>query len=91
MLITKLNEMGVEMEVGDDYIVVDATKELKPVNIKTLGYPGFPTDLQQPITVLLTQCCGESILEETIYENRFKNILSGFGKSLCKWSYTSER
>ena len=74
MLITKLNEMGVEMEVGDDYIVVDATKELKPVNIKTLGYPGFPTDLQQPITVLLTQCCGESILEETIYENRFKNV-----------------
>ena len=46
----------------------------KSVNIKTLGYPGFPTDLQQPMTTLLTQACGVSILEETIYENRFRNV-----------------
>ena len=39
-----------------------------------MGYPGFPTDLQQPLTVLLTQCNGVSILEETIYENRFQNV-----------------
>ena len=74
MLLSKLKEMGVEMEVGDDYVVVSKTDNLKPVRIKTLGYPGFPTDLQQPITPLLSQCCGESTLEETIYENRFQNI-----------------
>lgn len=74
MLTSKLKEMGVDIEIGDDYIVVSAINELKPVKIKTLGYPGFATDLQQPITTLLTQCSGESILEETIYENRFKNI-----------------
>jgi UDP-N-acetylglucosamine 1-carboxyvinyltransferase len=74
MLLSKLKEMGVNMIVGDDYVEVSATKDIKPVRIKTLGYPGFPTDLQQPITPLLTQCLGESVLEETIYENRFKNI-----------------
>ena len=62
------------MEIGTDYIVVSETKDLKPVRIRTLGYPGFATDLQQPITPLLTQCNGESILEETIYENRFKHV-----------------
>ena len=74
MLILKLKEMGVKLEVGLDNVVVSKTDNLKPVNIKTLGYPGFATDLQQPITALLTQCNGESILEETIYENRFQNV-----------------
>lgn len=74
MLISKLEEIGVELEVGEDYVITSNSGELKPIRIKTLGYPGFPTDLQQPITTLLTQCNGESILEETIYENRFKNI-----------------
>lgn len=73
-LVLKLEEMGFKLEKGIDYIVINSTNNLKPVNIKTLGYPGFPTDLQQPITVLLTQCTGVSILEETIYENRFQNI-----------------
>ena len=62
------------MQIGNDYIVISSKKDLNPVNIKTLGYPGFPTDLQQPITTLLTQCNGVSILEETIYENRFQNV-----------------
>ena len=74
MLILKLKEMGVDIEVGPDYIIVSATKNLKPVKIKTQGYPGFATDLQQPITTLLTQCEGTSILEENIYENRFQNV-----------------
>lgn len=84
MLTSKLKEMGVDIEIGDDYIVVSATDELKPVKIKTLGYPGFATDLQQPITTLLTQCCGESVLEETLYENRFKNVpyLNTMGASI---------
>ena len=66
--------MGVEIEVGPDYVVVSKTPNLKPVQIKTQGYPGFATDLQQPVTVLLTQCEGKSTLEETLYENRFKNV-----------------
>lgn len=74
MLILKLKEMGVKMEIGPDYVIVSKNENLKPVKIKTQGYPGFATDLQQPITTLLTQCQGISILEETIYENRFKNV-----------------
>lgn len=73
-LTLKLKEMGVKMNIGLDYIIINKGEKLKPVNLRTLGYPGFPTDLQQPITVLLTQCNGISILEETIYENRFQNV-----------------
>ena len=74
MLTLKLKEMGVDMEVGSDYIITSKTDGLKPVTIKTQGYPGFATDLQQPVTTLLTQCNGISVLEETIYENRFQNV-----------------
>ena len=70
----KLKEIGVNYEKGKDYLIVNQTTSLKPTNIKTEGYPGFPTDLQQPITALLTQCDGMSSIEETIYENRFKNV-----------------
>lgn len=73
-LTEKLKEMNVPIEIGEDYVLVSKGKKLNPVNIKTLGYPGFPTDLQQPVTVLLTQATGVSKLEETIYENRFKNV-----------------
>ena len=73
-LILKLKEMGVNMELGRDYIVLNSVEKLKPVSVKTQGYPGFPTDLQQPLTTLLTQCTGISTLEETIYENRFQNV-----------------
>lgn len=72
--LSKLIEMGVDLEVGTDYVVVSKTKNLKSVKIKTLGYPGFATDLQQPITPLLCMCNGKSELEETLYENRFKHI-----------------
>lgn len=73
-LTSKLKEMGVTIEIGTDYFVITKADNYKAINIKTLGYPGFPTDLQQPVTVLLTQCIGKSIVEETIYENRFQNI-----------------
>lgn len=73
-LILKLQEMGVSIDVGNDYVTVSQTDELNAVDVKTLGYPGFPTDLQQPLTTLLTFCRGISTLEETIYENRFKNV-----------------
>ena len=74
MLTLKLKEMGVDIEIGDDYVITSKSGNLKPVSIKTQGYPGFATDLQQPITTLLTQCNGVSTLEETIYENRFQNV-----------------
>lgn len=73
-LTNKLKEMGYPLMIGPDFITISKIDHKKPVHIKTLGYPGFATDLQQPITVLLTQCDGESILEETIYENRFQNV-----------------
>lgn len=74
MLTLKLKEMGVPINIGPDYIIVSKGNNLKPVSIKTQGYPGFATDLQQPVTTLLTQCEGTSNLEETIYENRFQNV-----------------
>lgn len=73
-LTTKMKEMGCDIEIGEDYVVVSKKENLKPVKIQTLGYPGFATDLQQPITPLLTLCKGLSTLEETIYENRFNNV-----------------
>ncbi len=73
-LVNKLKEMGVNMEVNDDNVIISHTKDLKPINIKTLGYPGFATDLQQPFTTLLTQCQGQSLVEETIYESRMGHV-----------------
>ena len=73
-LVLKLKEMGVDIKLGKSYAIVNKTSNLKHINVKTLGYPGFPTDLQQPLTTLLTQCTGVSNLEETIYENRFQNV-----------------
>ena len=73
-LTTKMKEMGCNIEIGEDYVIVSKKDNLKPVKIQTQGYPGFATDLQQPITPLLTKCNGLSTLEETIYENRFNNI-----------------
>jgi len=73
-LTSKLMEMGVELEIGADYLIVNKPSKYKPVNVKTLVFPGFATDLQQPFMVLSTQCNGKSIVEETIYENRFMHI-----------------
>ena len=72
-LISKLKEMGVQMEVVGDSIVVYGGVDLKAVDIKTQIYPGFATDLQQPLTTLLTQASGESHVQETIYIERFKH------------------
>jgi len=73
-LISKLKEAGVKMEIGEDYITVKEVGSYKAVKIKTLVYPGFPTDLQQPLIPFLTQCNGVSKVTETIWENRFQNI-----------------
>ncbi len=73
-LTLKLKEMNIPIKIYDDYLIVSKCDNMKPVNIKTQGYPGFPTDLQQPMTTLLVLADGTSILEETIYENRFQNV-----------------
>lgn len=74
-LISKLEEIGVKLEVGADYVeVLENDRKYKTTNIKTAVYPGFPTDLQQPFTILLTQANGKSKVTETIWENRFMHI-----------------
>ena len=73
-LLDKLREMGADIEVNQDNVIVNAHDNLTAVNIETKGYPGFPTDLQQPIVTLLTQARGKSEVVENIYENRFMNV-----------------
>lgn len=72
-LTSKLKQMGSNITIGEDYVLISKSL-LRSTNIRTLGYPGFPTDLQQPVTTLLACAEGTSILEETIYENRFQNV-----------------
>lgn len=73
-LISKLEDIGVPMQIGIDFIKINAPEKLKQTNIKTQVYPGFPTDLQQPMATLLTQAAGKSTIIETIWENRFLNL-----------------
>lgn len=73
-LTSKLKEAGVKMEINHDNIIVSKSDDLKAIDIETLVFPGFPTDLQQPMIPFLTQCKGISKVRETIYENRFQNI-----------------
>ena len=70
----KLREMEIHVETMDEQIYIGKSDHLKPVDIKTLVYPGFPTDLQQPFTVLLTRTGGSSVVTDTIYSARFKHI-----------------
>ena len=74
-LISKLEEAGIPMEINVDSIKISAPEAIHPVNIKTQVYPGFPTDLQQPMATLLTQSIGKSTINETIWENRFLNLI----------------
>ena len=74
-VIAKLREAGALVEVGEDSIKVTGREEpYQPLDIKTLPYPGFPTDLQSPMTALLTTAAGTSIIKENIFENRFRHV-----------------
>ncbi len=73
-LTAKLLEMGVRVTDNDDSIRVRPQYEQRAVNIKTQVYPGFPTDLQQPMTALLCMANGTSTVCETIFEQRFKHL-----------------
>ena len=74
-LTAKLLEMGVAVSDMDDAIRVRTVRGHRAVNIKTQEYPGFPTDLQQPMSALLTRASGDSIVIETIFESRFYIVL----------------
>lgn len=73
-LTQKLLEMGVDLKIEDESIYVSNKNKLKAVKIKTQVYPGFPTDMQQIMSSLMTTADGRSVIEETIYENRFQNL-----------------
>ena len=73
-LLNKLEEMGCTITISKNEIVLNAPKKLKAVDIKTLPYPGFPTDLQSILGVNLTISKGTSIIVENIFENRYKYL-----------------
>ena len=70
----KLREMNVEIEEGDDYVLVRREGELKRTNVKTMPYPGFPTDMQPQITTVLCTAPGTSIVTEGVWDNRYKYL-----------------
>lgn len=72
-LISKLQEMGVDIEVNTDSVIVRGRKKLKAVDFKTSIYPGLATDLQQPLVTLVTQSEGVGMVEDSIYSDRFRN------------------
>ena len=80
----KLEEIGCEVEEGDDSVRVVATKRLRRTHVKTLPYPGFPTDMQPQMSAVLCLSQGTSIVTESIFENRFKYVdeLSRMGASI---------
>lgn len=83
-LLTILKHVGVPFETGKDFLKIKPAKKLKAYSIKTHEYPGFPTDLQSPYTVLMTQAEGSSIIHETIYDRRllFTDLLSQMGANI---------
>ncbi len=73
-LVNKLREAGADITEGPDWIRVTCPNRLKGIRVKTMPYPGFPTDMQQPMAALLTIAEGNSVVEETIYESRTGHV-----------------
>ncbi|UXR69131.1 UDP-N-acetylglucosamine 1-carboxyvinyltransferase [Staphylococcus sp. IVB6246] len=73
-LVYKLEEMGVKLEYREDGIRVTAPEQLKPVDVKTLPHPGFPTDMQSQMMALLLTAEGHKVVTETVFENRFMHV-----------------
>lgn len=88
-IISKLKECGVFVDATPEGILVDATEgELVATDIKTLPYPGFPTDIQSPFMAFLTTVKGESVVRETVFENRFMHVveLNRMGAGITTWN-----
>ena len=73
-LVAKMEEMGVKMEIGEDSILVHKSDDLTMTHVKTLPYPGFATDLQQPLTPLMLKAHGDGTIIDTIYPKRINHI-----------------
>ena len=74
MNVDLLKKMGVNITRKKNYIVTNCSKKLKSINVATNPYPGFPTDLQAQIMVLMTKAEGVSTIKENIFENRFMHV-----------------
>ncbi len=70
----KLREMGVTIDEGEDFVVVRRSERLQRTNIKTLPYPGFPTDMQPQVSTALTLADGTSVVTEGVWDNRYKYV-----------------
>jgi UDP-N-acetylglucosamine 1-carboxyvinyltransferase len=73
-ILSKLNEMGFDTTKTNNSVTIHPTKQIKPVNIVTTEYPGFPTDMQAQFMALATQAQGVSIVDERLFENRFMHV-----------------
>ncbi len=73
-LVNKLREAGANVDEGSDWVRVAASGRLKGIRVKTMPYPGFPTDMQQPMSALLSLAQGPGVVEETIYESRIGHV-----------------
>jgi UDP-N-acetylglucosamine 1-carboxyvinyltransferase len=73
-VLSKVGEAGAEIRTNEETIWVTGNERIRPVNIKTLEYPGFPTDMQAQIMSLMTLAAGTSVINETIFENRFTHV-----------------
>lgn len=83
-LLTIFDKIGVNYETGQDWLLIKSSKNIRAYDIKTHEYPGFPTDLQSPYTVLMTQAIGTSLIQETIYNRRliWTDMLSQMGANI---------
>lgn len=84
ILLSIFNKIQIKHETGNDYLLIKPTKNILSYNIKTHEYPGFPTDLQAPYTVLMTQARGASVIHETIYDRRllYSDMLMQMGADI---------
>ncbi|MDD3711556.1 MAG: UDP-N-acetylglucosamine 1-carboxyvinyltransferase [Patescibacteria group bacterium] len=84
ILLAVFKKIGVNFDIGRNWIKIKKSSSLKPYNIQTHEYPGFPTDLQSPYAVLMTQAKGASLIHETIYDRRliWTDMLSQMGASI---------
>jgi len=71
-IINKLEECGCKFEIEKSSVIIEAPKKLKPVDIKTMPYPGFPTDMQSVFIAMLCMAKGTSVVVENIFENRYR-------------------
>ncbi|MEA3398760.1 MAG: UDP-N-acetylglucosamine 1-carboxyvinyltransferase [Patescibacteria group bacterium] len=84
ILLNIFNKINIQFKVGKNYLVIKPADKIYPCNVKTHEYPGFPTDLQAPFTVLMTQAAGSSIIHETIYDRRllYSDMLMQMGADI---------